>query len=381
MKKIYWRPSGVSRSMMMMMAGFAIIGLLSVELFKTNITQKMYKEKLRAAKQMESAINILSQKRAEVTGHIDLESDPARSGLIGQLMSDITSTSGHLAAKQTSINPNWAAVMVELFRRAKLKKGDTVALGLSGSFPALNLATFMAAESMGLKVISIVGVSASMWGANVPEFTWLDMEGILAERKLISRRSIAASLGGVGDRARGISAKGRELLKAAIDRHGVHLIASKTPELGLAERMEIYKREAGEEPIKAYVNVGGNTLSVGSMVGKKLYRSGLNMNPSADALSIDCVMTRFARENIPVIHMIRVHGLAERFGLPLSPLELPKVGEGKIFTKAEYNINLVLGVLFALLGLLYVFMKSDIGYRILYSGEVKEGAKPPTPMV
>jgi len=365
----------------MMMAGFAVIGLLSVELFKTNITQKMYKEKLRAAKQMESAINILSQKRAEVTGHIDLESDPARSGLIGQLMSDITSTSGHLQAKQTSINPNWAAVMVELFRRAKLKKGDTVALGLSGSFPALNLATFMAAESMGLKVISIVGVSASMWGANVPEFTWLDMEGILAERQLISRRTVAASLGGVGDRARGISAKGRGLLKAAIDRHRIHLITSKTPELGLAERMEIYKREAGEEPIKAYVNVGGNTLSVGSMVGKKLYRSGLNMNPSADALSIDCVMTRFARENIPVIHMIRVHGLADRFGLPLSPLELPKVGEGKIFTKAEYNINLVLGVLISLLGLLYIFMKSDIGYRILYSGEVKEGAKPPTPMV
>jgi len=381
MKKVYWRPSGVSRSMMMMMAGFAVIGLLSVELFKTNITQKMYKEKLRAAKQMESAINILSQKRAEVTGHIDLESDPARSGLIGQLMSDITSTSGHLQAKQTSINPNWAAVMVELFRRAKLKKGDTVALGLSGSFPALNLATFMAAESMGLKVISIVGVSASMWGANVPEFTWLDMEGILAERQLISRRTVAASLGGVGDRARGISAKGRGLLKAAIDRHRIHLITSKTPELGLAERMEIYKREAGEEPIKAYVNVGGNTLSVGSMVGKKLYRSGLNMNPSADALSIDCVMTRFARENIPVIHMIRVHGLADRFGLPLSPLELPKVGEGKIFTKAEYNINLVLGVLISLLGLLYIFMKSDIGYRILYSGEVKEGAKPPTPMV
>lgn len=381
MKKIYWRPSGVSRSMMMMMAGFAIIAMLSVELFKTNITQKMYKEKLRAAKQMESAINLLSQKRAEIAGHIDLEADPARSGLIGQLMSDITSTSGHLAAKQTSINPNWAAVMVELFRRAKLQKGDTIALGLSGSFPALNLATFMAAEAMELKVISIVGVSASMWGANVPDFTWLDMEGILAERKLINRRSIAASLGGVGDRARGISAKGRELLKGAIDRHRLHLINSKTPDLGLAERMEIYKREAGEEAIKAYVNVGGNTLSVGSMVGKKLYHSGLNMNPSADALSIDCVMTRFARENIPVIHMIRVHGLAERFGLPLSPLELPKVGEGKIFTKAEYNLNLVLGVLIALLGLLYVFMKSDIGYRILYSGEVKEGAKPPTPMV
>jgi ABC-type uncharacterized transport system permease subunit len=92
-------------------------------------------------------------------------------------------------------------------------------------------------------------------------------------------------------------------------------------------------------------------------------------------------MTRFAREDVPVIHMIRIHRLADRFGLPLSPVELPKVGEGKIFTKAEYNLNLVIAVLAALLGLLYVFMKSDIGYRIFYSGELKEGAKPPTPMV
>ena len=381
MKKIYWRPSGVSRSMMLMMTAFAIVGMLSVEVFKTNITQKLYKEKIKAAKLMESGVSLMGQKRAEVVGHIDLENDPTRSGLIGELMTEITSNSGHLEAKQTTINPNWAAVMVELYRRAKLKKGDTVALGLSGSFPALNLAAFMAAEAMELKVISIVGVSASMWGANHPKFTWLDMESALFERKLISRRSVAASLGGVGDRARGSSPAGRAALRAAIERHNLPLLGSKTPDEGLAERMEVYQREAGGEPIKAYINVGGNTLSVGSLVGKKLYKSGLNLNPSADALSVDCVMTRFAREDIPVIHMIRVHSLATKFGLPLSPTVLPKVGEGKVFTKAEYNLNLVIGVLIALLDSLYIFMKSDIGYRIFYSGDVKEGAKPPTPMV
>ena len=381
MKKIYWRPSGVSRSIMLMMAAFAVVGMLSVEVFKTNITQRLYKDKMKAAQLMESAINHLGQRRAEITGHIDLETDPARSGLIGELMTEITSNSGHLEAKQTTINPNWAAVMVEQLRRAKVKKGDTVAVGLSGSFPALNLATLMAGEAMGLKLISITGVSASMWGANHPKFTWLDMERELLERKLISRGSVAASLGGVGDRAKGSSAAGRAALKAAVERNNLPLISSRTPDEGLVERMDIYKKEAAGEPIKAYINVGGNTLSVGSLVGKKLYKSGLNLNPSADALSVDCVMTRFAREDIPVIHMIRVHGLANRFGLPLSPKELPKVGEGKIFTKAEYNLNLVIGVLLALLSSLYIFMKSDIGYRIFYSGEVKEGAKPPTPMV
>ena len=94
MKKIYWRPSGVSRSMMLMMTAFAIVGMLSVEVFKTNITQKLYKEKIKAAKLMESGVSLMGQKRAEVVGHIDLENDPTRSGLIGELMTEITSNAG-----------------------------------------------------------------------------------------------------------------------------------------------------------------------------------------------------------------------------------------------------------------------------------------------
>ena len=381
MKKIYWRPSGVSRSMMLMMSALAIMGMIAVESFKTKNRQRMYDEKLKAAQLMSQSMSALAERRAEVAGHIDLEDDPTRSGMIGALMSDITSTSGHLQAKQTTVNPNWAAVMVDLYRRAKLKSGDTIAVGLSGSFPALNLATFAAAEAMGLKVVSITGVSSSMWGANLPEFTWLDMERHLSERKLLKTRSVAATLGGVGDNARGVSAKGRALLKEAIERNGLPLVSSKSEDEGLQERMDIYRRHANGAEIRAYVNVGGNTLSVGSLVGKRLYNEGLNLHPSAGALSVDCVMTRFAKENIPVIHMIRVENLAERYGLPLAPRVMPKAGEGKIFLKAEYNLALVASVIVVLLGLLYVFMKSDIGYRIFHSGDLKEGAKPPAPMV
>ncbi|MBM4290323.1 MAG: poly-gamma-glutamate system protein [Deltaproteobacteria bacterium] len=381
MKKIYWRPSGVSRSMMLMMSALAIVGMIAVESFKTKNRQRMYDEKLKAAQLMSQSMSALAERRAAVAGHIDLEDDPTRSGMIGALMSDITSTSGHLQAKQTTVNPNWAAVMVDLYRRAKLKAGDTIAVGLSGSFPALNLATYAAAEAMELKVVSITGVSSSMWGANLPEFTWLDMERHLLDRKILRTRSVAATLGGVGDNARGVSPKGRALLKAAVERSGLPLITSKSEDEGLEERMEIYRRSANGAEIKAYVNVGGNTLSVGSLVGKRLYSEGLNLHPSAGALSVDCVMTRFAKEDIPVIHMIRVDQLAERYGLPLAPRVMPKAGEGTIFLKAEYNISLVVGVIAALLGLLYVFMKSDVGYRIFHSGDLKEGAKPPAPMV
>lgn len=382
MKKIYWRPSGVSRSMLVILALFAVGGITAVEVFKTTIEQRMYKEKIKAAKQMKVAIKYLSKKREAISGTIDKESDPAKSGLIGVMMTDITSTTGHLGSKQTTINPNWAAVMIENFRRAKLKRGDTIAIGFSGSFPALNLATIIAAETYGLKPLVTTGVTSSMWGANLPEFTWLDIERYLIEARIISTKSLAASFGGQEDRARGRSKKGIQLIKTAIMRNEVPLIEANTIQASMEQRMEIYREASEGAEIKAYVNVGGNTVSVGSLIGKKLYKEGLNLRPSASALSVDSMMSLFAREGAPVIHMIQVNRLAKRYGLELEPKVLPKVGEGSIFVREEYNLYLTVIVLCVLLGLLYIFMKSDLGFRIFHASEkIDEAPSPPSPMV
>ena len=389
MKKIYWRPAGVSQSMLLLMAGIAILGMFTVEQVKTATPQKMYKEKMKAARRMEESMRHLAQEREKRTGRfIDTDYDRFESGMLGEMMSEITSTSGNITAKLSTTNPNWAAVMVELFRKAKLKSGDTVAIGLSGSFPALNLATLIAADVMKLKVITIVGVTASMWGANIPTFTWLDMEESLHEHRLISTRSIAASIGGQGDRGRGLSREGKQATKTAIERNSklpsgdtLEFIEAKSFESSLEQRMSIYDRIADDQEIKAYVNVGGNTVSVGSILGKKLYKEGLNKRPSAKALKVDCVMTRFAKRGLPVIHMIRVKNLAAKFGLPYELTKRPRVGEGSIFKREEYNLWLTSGVILLILALLYIFMKSDIGYRIFNSAGVKEEAGPPSPMV
>ena len=146
--------------------------------------------------------------------------------------------------------------------------------------------------------------------------------------------------------------------------------------------MDIYLKAAGESEIKAYVNVGGNTVSVGSSLGKKLYKEGLNLRPSATALRVDSMMSRFAREGLPVIHMIRVKNLAEKYGLPIEPKQLSKPGEGRIFIKEEYNIPLAISVLLSLCALLYIFIKSDLGFRIFYGAEMKDkSAQPPSQMV
>src|SRR5690625_5810483 len=100
------------------------------------------------------------------------EVEPLRSGLIGLPTSSITSNSGSLDAKQATINPNWAAVVIRLLAEADVKPGDQVAVAVSGSFPALNLAVYTALEAMDITPLILVSGSGSQWGANVPGFAW-----------------------------------------------------------------------------------------------------------------------------------------------------------------------------------------------------------------
>ena len=44
-----------------------------------------------------------------------------------------------------------------------MKKGDAVAIGYSGSFPALNICVMAAVETLQLEPIGIASASASQW--------------------------------------------------------------------------------------------------------------------------------------------------------------------------------------------------------------------------
>jgi poly-gamma-glutamate system protein len=293
----------------------------------------------------------------------------------------ITSTTGYLKVKQTTINPNWAAVLVDMLKRANVKEGEAIATSFSGSFPAISLAVLTAAEALQLKVIAISSVAASNWGANIPELTWLDLERILHERGIISNRSVAASLGGEGDKALGMKEESREMLRSAIERNGVRLVEIDNLKENIDKKISIYKEFSQGKRISAYVNVGGGTMAVGSVRGKKLYQPGLNKKPSSDALRVDSVMSRFAREGIPVIHMVNIHRLAEKYGLPKSPHVIPHIGEGDIFNRLIYNLYLTAFVLVFLIFILYVFLKRDIGFRIFGSRRISNTPKHPEPMV
>ncbi len=135
---------------------------------------------------------------------LDPALDPARSGLIGEEYTDLTTSLGHLRAKQTSLNPQFAGLVVMWLKRAGVRAGDRVALACSGSFPALNLAALCACETLDLRPLVFSSVGASNYGANLPGFTWLDMEAELHRQGLLRTRSRYASLGGIVETGGGL---------------------------------------------------------------------------------------------------------------------------------------------------------------------------------
>lgn len=381
MKRIYWRPRAVSRTALVLIAVISLSGFLLVENLPVNRQRPHYEEKLAAAERAAEAFEMIYNARLSLGPDVDVVTDPAQSGLIGIAMSPVTSVSGEITAKQTSANPNFAAVLVDMLKRAGVNEGDVVAVGLSGSFPALNVCALAALETLKAKPVVISSVSASQWGANVPELTWIDMERILAEEDVISTRSVACTIGGYEDRGLGLSDEGLELVQKAIDRNGVPLLDALTFEESIARRLELYREKAGRKPIKAYVNVGGGAVSIGRTAGKKLFSPGLNQRPPGRIAQIDGVAPRLINEGIPVVHIIQIVDLAERYGLPVAPTVMPEVGEGAIYSGLDYNYWLVTIVLVVILVSLYGFIRSDIGFRLLKLGTPKKQEGHPEPMV
>ena len=409
MKRIYWRPRAVSRPALLLIALISIAGLLMVERWKVKEEQPYFEEKIKAANLAADAFEVIREERVKLGPPIDPVNDPAETGIIGLAMSPVTSVLGHLSAKQTSTNPNFAAVIVEMLKEAGVQQGDVVAVGVSGSFPALNICTYAALEALGARPLVISSASASQWGANVPPLMWPDMEHLLRDQKRVDDegkelppvfniKSIACSIGGNNDEGEGLTEEGLKLVQATIERNGLTRLNVELPEnvkdlppveqaaarmrANIDLRMDMYRDKAKGRPIAAYINVGGGTVSVGKDVGKKMFKSGLNLRPPRDVREIDGVMARFSNDGVPVIHMIRINTLANKFGLPLEPVVAPRLGEGGVFEGIDYSRPLVIGVLAFILMCLYGFIRTDIGFRILRTS--KGGSKRelhPEPMV
>ena len=207
-----------------------------------------------------------------------------------------------------------------------------------------------------------MSMAASMYGANDPRMTWLDMERIAYEAGAIDHRSIGASIGGNDDNGEQLQATGVDLILQAVARNKVPLIRTDTLQGNIEERMRLFAEAAGGHPYKAYVNVGGSEASVGSHFTKVLFKPGINRRLPRRPIEDEGAMTRMMREHdIPLIHLSSVSRIAERHGLEIAPQKMPPLAEGPLFYNREYNRVLVAVLLGLLVAATVLVIRFDIG--------------------
>ncbi|WP_404305848.1 poly-gamma-glutamate system protein [Neorhodopirellula lusitana] len=387
MKKLYYRPQKISSWSLVFLAIVSIAVVVAVRSMPArwpaidrwassamsvpDLEERMLDASVRA----EDAFDAIHCRRV-VLGHkmLDLH-DPADTGMLGPSMSLVTSLPGHLDAKQTSVNPNFAAVALRLLIDAGVRPGDRIAIGCTGSFPALNIAVYSAAESLGCRPVIISSAASSQFGANSPDLMWPDMEKMLFEEGIIPFRSEMVSRGGFQDRAAGMSDETREILEASIHRSGLPLMDSKDDQDAIERRMLLYSEAVEDETYAVYINVGGGDASVGGTLGNDTLgegvirpvsayspgrllgatQVGMAKSPDGEPSPNDCVAARFLASGVPVINMINAVKLAKQYGLPVMPTEITPAGEGGVYAIADMRrIFAVIGIVFITLMTLLV---------------------------
>ncbi len=355
-----YKPSLKSVWSLILLAVAAVILYYIAHNSYSNIQTDDYELKVEAAQHMEQSMQLLRQKFDELGYTIDTTNDPNMTGLIGLSGSTITTSRGILEDKITALNPNMAAVYVDLLQSARVSPGDYVAVGTTGANPGLNLALYYAATILDINLVIIPSVGSAMFGANREEFTWLEMEDLLYESELINFRSVAASIGGGGDIGRGLPIEGRNLIEERIEELGREFIYESSLSETLKRRMEIFDSQLPERiRYRAFVNVGGGLANVGATVNANLLRDGIYRRLAERSFATEGIMMVFARRNIPVIHTFRPRSLAERYGLEIEPIPLPEVGTGEVFVSKVNNVTVAAICLAILLVLIIVVILFD----------------------
>ncbi len=332
--------------------------LACVRVLARKVPAEDHAVKLRASERLAACFDAVRSRKEELGIPIDPE-DRNRTGMLGHAYTPITTTIGNPEAKRTSINPNMAAVLADMFRELGLKAGDLIAVNCSGSFPALNLAVICAAEEYGLRTIMMSSFGSSSHGANDPECTYPDMEDHLFRLGLIRIRSDYVSVGGMEDVGKEMPAGIRGEIADRLKGLGYAFLYEEDLKRNVRARYGIY-RDAGD--VRCFVNVGGNDVSFGdSMVIVHADGGILTSLPEKDAST--GLVQLFLRDGIPVIHLLNIKSIAERYGMPVDPVPLPAPGEGGVYMSVSYPKWLALAGMLGCIALLFAARGDRAGKR------------------
>jgi poly-gamma-glutamate system protein len=351
---------------LVVLAVFSLAILAALESTRWHQPDPRRGEKNAAMELMQRSALAVKKEKLRMGIPIDRRLDPNDTGLIGVEYTDITTTLGSLVAKRTSTNPAFAAVVVDMLDRAGVRPGDRVAVCLSGSFPALNIAVLSAARVLDLHPVIISSEGASMYGANHPDMTWLDMERVLAETGLLPYRSIAASLGGIAGAQGGLDGTGIEAGRRAINRNSIPLLeeeGSSTLTADVQKRLSLFDQALGRRRPTAFINVGGSLTSLGDGPEGHRLPAGLLIKVPAVRNPERGIIFRMGDRGVPVIHLLKIKSIAAQYGIPIDPIPLPAGPPGKTLRTGRYSVPLAAAGLALLIVLLPFLRKADLRHR------------------
>ena len=275
---------------------------------------------IHASRAMEEGIRLVSQHCEETGIPMEAALDPNRTCLIGPQMGPLFTSLGQLEAKRTTLSPDVAGLMVHLLQAAGVSAGDTVAVGASGSFPGMWLATLSAIRALSAHPVTILSLGASSYGASRIELHLLELHQLLAGEGVLSSPPAAVSLGGGQDVGLGLEPEVRQALRLQVAEAEIPFLEEPDLPTNVGRRMGMYGNP------DAFVNIGGAHANLGSSPLVLEVPPGLNTSVELPAPQDRGVLFEMAAGGIPVIHLLHIRGLALRHGLAWDPVPVPAPG-------------------------------------------------------
>jgi len=217
---------------------------------------------------------------------------------------------------------------------------------------------------MDLEPLVLASLGASQWGANHPDFHWLHMQMCLQQKGIFSFRPIAVSIGGDQDMGGDMQEEGRTLLAKDMQESGFRTISDGDLKANVEAKMRIYFQEASGKKIKAFINIGGSWSNLGIDSAILNLRPGLGKISRFPPVERRGILYAMAALDIPVIHLLYVKGLVQRYGLSWDPVPLPRPGQGEIYQRILENQK--------------SFLYISVGYLVLFGVFLAFGMKKST---
>ena len=321
-----------------------------------------------ASRSMEMAIKALRESYLSRGLQFDESIDPNHTALIGVEYSEMVTTLGNADAKRSTTNPNVAGLVVRLLIEAGVRRGDTIAVGCSGSFPAMTIATLAATRALGVHPVVILSLGSSSFGADRVDWTLLDILESLKKNDLIDVPVAGVSLGGADDVGNDFDPETKKILTEKIRTSGMPMICEPDLPKNVARRMEIYSGSMPATRIAAFVNIGGSQADLGVDPLVLKLEPGVNREMTLPEKEERYgVVFAMAKRHIPVVHLLHIKGLLLKYGLPWDPTPLPKVStEDFSQSRSTLSASLIaaMSLYFVLIAMIFILHRKEFFGRL-----------------